>query len=186
MRMSGRFSTKSENVRLVQHSPSPHCQVAAATRPVRIARPIVQLPRRRHKGFEQKAAQGSILAYIRTFLLALDASCAHCSRFRCHCYAAGPVAQLHLSSSPWQLVFCSCFSTPSLLSNHLRIHWFPWHRPSAAPRSGTLPIAPVGHPGLLQLLRNTILLFAALRVHAPSIGQQAAALPAPRLRRQAC
>ena len=54
----------------------------------------------------------SILTYIRTFFLALNASCAHCIRFRCHRYAAGLVAQLHLSS-PRQPVFCSRFSMPS-------------------------------------------------------------------------
>ena len=110
--------------------------------------------------------------------------------------AAGLFAQLH-PSSLWQPVFCSRFSMPSSLRSSPGAHHHPLPvavarcpLPSATSRSGALLMAPgiqsPCHPGLLQLLRNTILLFVALRVHAPAILQQAVALPTPGFRRQAC
>ena len=150
----------------------------------------------------RKPHTNSIRTYILFFSLALNAPCAQCSRFSCQC-SAQPVFFLscicprHGSRSSAAASPCHPSLRSSPGAHHLSVgasallHPLPiaiahCPLPSAASRSGALLMAPVGHPGLLQLRLHAILLLAALRVHAPSIGQQAAALPTPRLRRQAC
>ena len=59
-------------------------------------------------------------------------------------------------------------------------------RPSTAPRSGALPLALVGLPGVLHLRLRGVLLPATLWLHTPPLGQQRAAVRAPGLRWHAC